>query len=66
MQHRDIFFVLFPPNVRIDFEDPDKLLKQQEQEEQEYEHSIKQRILKSALNHVNEYGWTKKTLEAGK
>jgi len=50
---------------RIDFEDPDKLLKQQEQEEQEYEHSIKQRILKSALNHVNEYGWTKKTLEAG-
>ncbi|KAH9490973.1 hypothetical protein Btru_032366 [Bulinus truncatus] len=31
----------------------------------EYEHSIKQRILKASLQYVHEYGWTKKAIEAG-
>ena len=38
---------------------------QDEKEEMEYEHSVKQRILKSSINHVNDLGWTKQALEAG-
>ncbi|XP_005089814.1 ubiquinone biosynthesis protein COQ9, mitochondrial isoform X2 [Aplysia californica] len=38
---------------------------QEESQEQEYEHSVKQRILKASMPFVCELGWTKKALEAG-
>jgi len=38
---------------------------QDDSQEEEYEFSIKQKILLASLDHVNEHGWTKKALEAG-
>lgn len=38
---------------------------QEDSEEQEHEHLVKQRILKSALEYVPIYGWDKQALEAG-
>ena len=36
------------------------------EDEAQYEHDIRQRILSASLVYVQEFGWTKKALEAGK
>uniref|UniRef100_A0A0B7A0T7 Ubiquinone biosynthesis protein n=1 Tax=Arion vulgaris TaxID=1028688 RepID=A0A0B7A0T7_9EUPU len=38
---------------------------QSKNDEHEYEHLIRQRILQASIPHVQEYGWTKKAIEAG-
>jgi len=58
-----------PPHISeqevIQYTTSEQQSSQDDREEMEHEHSVKQRILKASMSHVNDCGWTKQALEAG-